>query len=144
MSSTQSSRPFNPASRRPAQTGLAAACLLAAGVAALLLRFPPEQYNFYPQCPIHTYLHLQCPGCGSTRALAALLHGRIGDAFALNGLLVAVILPGALLYAGLCLHRLLRGDEFHWPAPPPRWSNACNYASLALAVGFAVLRNLHR
>ncbi len=89
--------------RRHAQIALTAAFLFAAGGALLLLHFPPEQYSFYPQCPIHTYLHLQCPGCGATRALAALLHGRLTEAFHLNALLIAGVLPAAAVYAALCL-----------------------------------------
>jgi hypothetical protein len=106
--------------RRRAETRLAAAFVCVAGVAVLLLCFPPEQYGFYPRCPIHTYLHLQCPGCGCTRALAALLHGRVADAFHFNALLIAGVLPAAAVYAGLCLVRLLRREEFRWPAPHPK------------------------
>ena len=34
---------------------------------------------------------LYCPGCGSTRALYALLHGRPGEALAMNPLLLVVL-----------------------------------------------------
>jgi Protein of unknown function (DUF2752) len=128
--------------RRRAETGLAAAFVFAAGVALFLLRFPPEEYGFYPQCPIHTYLHLLCPGCGATRALAALLHGGVADAFHLNALLIVGVLLAAAVYAGLCLVRLLCREAFRWPAPHPKWRNALIYAGIAVAVGFAVLRNL--
>jgi hypothetical protein len=129
--------------RRHAHTGLAAAFLLAAGTALLLLHFPPDQYRFYPRCPVYAYLHLQCPGCGATRALAALLHGRLAEAFHLNPLFVAGVLPAAALYAGVCLNHLARRAEFHWPrlpGPQRRWITA----GLALAVAFAILRNLPR
>jgi hypothetical protein len=129
--------------RRRVQTGLAAAFLFAGSAAFLLLRFPPEQYSFYPQCPIHTYLHLQCPGCGATRALAALLHGRLTEAFHRNALFIAGVVPAAALYAALCLFRLRHNEPFRWPAPPVRWRNPLLYASLAIAVAFAILRNLH-
>jgi Protein of unknown function (DUF2752) len=136
---------LNPAAqrRRHAQTGLAAAFFFALAAAVLLLRFPPDQYGFYPRCPIHTYLHLQCPGCGTTRALAALLHGHLAEAFHLNALLVVVVLPAAAGYTIAAIARLVRGGEFHWPrlpGPQTHWI----YAGLALAVSFAVLRNLPR
>ena len=118
-----------------------AALLFAATTAGLLLRFPPEQYRFYPQCPIYLWLHLECPGCGATRALAALLHGRFRDALRLNALFVAGVLPAANLYAAATLIRLLRSDPFRWPTlpgPQRRWI----YASLALALIFSILRNL--
>jgi Protein of unknown function (DUF2752) len=131
-----------PESRRHALLGLAAALLLAACTATLLLRLPPEQYHFYPQCPIHLWLHLECPGCGATRALAALLRGHLRNALRLNALFVAGVLPTATLYAAATLFRLLRPDPFRWPAlpgPQTLWISA----GLALALSFSLLRNLH-
>ena len=75
---------------------LAAPALAAAG-AALLLRFPPAQYGFYPLCPIHQLTGLLCPGCGATRALAALLHGNLAEAWHQNALIL-LLLPAALSY----------------------------------------------
>ena len=57
------------------------------GVVVLCL-FPPERYAFYPACPFHALTGWLCPGCGSTRALSAFLHGEMLRAFALNPLLV--------------------------------------------------------
>jgi hypothetical protein len=130
--------------RRHAQTGLAAAFFFALAATVLLLRFPPDRYSFYPRCPIHTYLHLLCPGCGTTRALAALLHGRLREAFHLNALLIVAVLPAAAVYtvaAIASLIRLPRSSEFHWPrlpGPQRPWI----YAGLALAASFSILRNL--
>ena len=129
-------------SRRHALLGLAAALLLAACTATLLLRFPPEQYHFYPQCPIHLWLHLECPGCAATRALAALLRGHLREALRLNALFVAGVLPSATLYAAATLIRALRPAPFRWPSlpgPQPLWISA----GLALALGFSLLRNVH-
>jgi hypothetical protein len=39
-----------------------------------------------PICPWRTLLGLQCPGCGGTRAIAALLHGDVIEAFRHNAL----------------------------------------------------------
>ncbi|NYF78193.1 DUF2752 domain-containing protein [Granulicella arctica] len=111
-----------------------------AGVAAgtaLLLRFPPAQYHFYPRCPIHEYLHLQCPGCGSTRALAALLHGHLTEAMHQNALFVA-LLPLLAGYAALCCYRAWTAEAFCWPELP-RWAVQ---SALALALVFTVTRNL--
>ena len=128
--------------RRRVPNGLAAAFFLGVGGVVILLSFPPDQYSFYPRCPVHTYLHLLCPGCGATRALAALLHGRLADAFHLNALLIAGVLPAAAVYAALCLVRLLSREEFRWPVPRPEWTNFLIYAGIAVALGFAVIRNL--
>lgn len=45
-------------------------------------------YNFFPECPFHKYLHLDCPGCGSQRAIHALLHLNLQKAAGYNLLLV--------------------------------------------------------
>jgi hypothetical protein len=105
--------------------------------AILLLCFPPAQYNFYPQCPIHELFHLQCPGCGATRAIAALLRGHITEAMNLNAL-VTLLLPFAAAYGVLCYCRLLQRKPLRWPQPPP----AIIYAALSVATIFAVIRNL--
>ena len=57
----------------------------------VLLCFPPAQNNFYPKCPIYKLTHLQCPGCGATRA-AAVLRGDFAEAIHFNAL-VTLLLP---------------------------------------------------
>jgi hypothetical protein len=105
--------------------------------AMLLLRFPPEQYSFYPGCPIHELLHLQCPGCGATRALAAMLHGHLAEAMNLNAL-VTLLLPFVAAYGILGYRRLLQGKAVRWPQPP----TAITYAGFTLAAVFTLIRNL--
>jgi uncharacterized protein DUF2752 len=104
--------------------------------AGVLYFFPPEIYHFYPQCPVFRYLHLYCPGCGATRALAALLHGEIRAAAHYNALVVLLIPPA--LY---CLIKsyvgILRGYTFSWPQLSPA---AINLILLA-ALFFAAVRN---
>jgi hypothetical protein len=51
----------------------------------------------FPQCPFHRITGLYCPGCGSQRALSALLHGDIIEAFHDN-ILMVLFLP-LLLYS---------------------------------------------
>lgn len=119
----------------------AAPVVVLALTAAVLLRFPPTQYSFYPQCPVYALLHLQCPGCGTTRALAALLHGHFAEALRLNAL-TTLMLPPAAVYAVICYRRslraYLRAEAFRWPQLP----STGIYAALAAATIFAVLRNL--
>ncbi|MBS1820807.1 MAG: DUF2752 domain-containing protein [Acidobacteria bacterium] len=109
---------------------------LLAFVAAILLRFPPAQYSFYPQCPIHHYFGILCPGCGTTRALAALLHGNLGEALRLNALTM-LLLPIAIGYAFAGYSRLLARRP-GWPQPP----RPAIYATLAVAIAFTLARNL--
>ncbi len=108
-----------------------------AAVATVLFRFPPTQSAFYPQCPIYAALHLACPGCGGTRALAALLHGRLIEALHFNAL-VTLALPFALGYGLVCYRRLLQAMVFRWPQPPPTAIHAATIATVL----FAILRNL--
>ena len=72
--------------------------LLAAPLVLVALRvFPPDRYPIYPPCPIHLYTGLLCPGCGATRALAALTRFHVAEAWHLNPLLF-LLLPLALLH----------------------------------------------
>ncbi len=126
------------ASRRIAAIARALAPLAAvACVAAILLWFPPEQYHFYPQCPVYALFHIECPGCGTTRALAAMLHGSIGQALRMNAL-TTLLLPIATIYAALCYGRYLRRQPLRLPKVPVQ----ATYAGIAAALVFMVLRNL--
>ncbi len=54
----------------------------------------------FPRCMFHVATGLHCPGCGSTRAVHALLHADVGAAFGWNALLVLllpVLIPALLL-----------------------------------------------
>jgi hypothetical protein len=110
-------------------------------VAAVLLCgalyvWPPTRSSFYPVCPIHEYLGINCPGCGAMRALAALLHGRLGEALRLNALFV-LLLPLGLAGGAESYRRAIRAGEFRWPQPPA-WMV---YAALGASMAFAVLRS---
>jgi len=99
--------------------------------AAVLLLFPPAQYSFYPQCPVHHYLGILCPGCGTTRALAALLHGHLGEALRLNPL-TSLAIPFAFLWK-LFSRKPLRLVQ---PSPAALW------LVFAVIAAFTVVRNL--
>lgn len=69
--------------------GLAAA----AGLAVLYLLDPEAHAWLYPQCGSYRYFGIYCSGCGTTRALHALLHGDIVRACRMNILAVAALPP---------------------------------------------------
>ena len=121
-------------SRRHANLALAAALSICALLVAVLYRFPPDRSTFYPPCPIHQFTGLLCPGCGATRALAALVHLHLMEAFDLNGLLVIAV-PFAAMYAAIAYRRMLRGHAL--PKPPARFI----YASLVVTFIFTIARN---
>jgi hypothetical protein len=104
--------------------------------AAVLYRFPPERYDFYPQCPVFRYLHVYCPGCGATRALAALLHARIAEALDYNALVVLLV-PVLLAYFAVAYRKARRDEVFTWPRVPVLALTTL----LVMSAAFGVLRN---
>jgi hypothetical protein len=64
----------------------------AATAAALLASDPRHGGNLWPRCPFHALTGLDCPGCGSLRALRSLLEGDVVAAAGFN-VLVVVALP---------------------------------------------------
>ena len=110
----------------------AAAILSVSLIVVLLLRFPPEQYAFlYPQCPIYHYFGILCAGCGTTRALAALLRGHLLTALQWNALttLNLPIVAGWILFT----RKPLRG---------PQISPKILYSVLVVSILFTIARNL--
>lgn len=123
---------------RKSLSAIAAVLLLLAALvaAALLYRFDPAQYGFYPRCQFHAMTGLQCPGCGGLRAVHALLHGHVVEAFRLNALFV-VALPVALAFVGW--RSLSRPREV---SSPQKFSMAWVWVFVAVVTAFAVVRNL--
>jgi len=81
------------------------------GALALLYNFSPAQYSFYPRCPFYSATHWLCPGCGSTRALYALLHGDWHGALHYNSLFT-LLTPAVLTWSIYCSYRAMRYDRF--------------------------------
>lgn len=103
--------------------------LFVAGAALLLYFFDPSDganSAVFPPCPTNEITGLHCFGCGSLRALHALLHGRLGEAVSQNvfAVIFAPILPIMLLFP----------KPFQKPCVP--------IALLMAIVLFMVLRNL--
>ena len=80
---------------------------------------------------------MYCPGCGTLRALHALLHGNVGSAFMLNPLsMIALPLLG---YAFISLIvEVARGRPLPRLFDSPRYT----WALFAVVVSFWVLRNI--
>ena len=78
------------------------AALLVAGVYFV---FDPSEGGLFPRCPFLMLTGWQCPGCGSQRAVHALLTGNLATAWHYNALLVVALPFIALLLAGLAMRR---------------------------------------
>ena len=82
-------------------------CLIIILVLAALLVFgfiyyalDPSQSVVFPQCTFLKLTGYKCPGCGSQRAIHALLHGDLASAFRFNAMLmIAVPWVAVCLYA---------------------------------------------
>src|SRR5262245_65928456 len=80
----------------------ALAMLVVATVGTVILfSFDPARYNFYPRCFVRAVTGLNCPGCGSLRAIHQLLHGHVLVAARLN-LLLVLSLPGVAWWVARC------------------------------------------
>jgi len=106
--------------------------------AAVLYLFPPAVNSFYPRCPIFTLFHVQCPGCGATRALAALLHGHLSEAVHWNAAFV-LLLPFLAAFFAVAYSRAVGKAEFAWPRVSNRWLTA----TLGFVLAFAILRDIY-
>jgi hypothetical protein len=121
--------------RRRAHLALVAVVSGVSALAFVLRRFPPEQYGFYPRCPFHELTGLLCPGCGATRALAALVHGNPAEAMHWNGLVVT-LLPLFLVWGAVAYRRAVVGKDAVWPKVPKLGVAAL----LAISLVFGVIR----
>ena len=118
----------------PAAIGLFVVAALV--VSGTVFFFDPATHHFFPGCTFHKLTGLNCPGCGATRSLHALLHGNFLTALRDNALFVAAI----LLFAGrggwfaLNYFRGRENGNFFQPKLLWPW--------LALGLAFSVARNL--
>lgn len=110
---------------------------LAAAGATVLFIFDPSAYAFYPPCPFRALTGLWCPGCGTTRALYALLHGDLAGAFGLNPLMV-VALPYLGYYAASYASLGLRGRALANLFGSPLFA----WLALWVILAYWILRNL--
>ena len=103
---------------------LAGAAALCVGIVVYVV--DPHQSSHLPPCPFHALTGLFCPGCGSTRAMHHLLHGRVFEALDKNPLFVLSI-PFLILL--LLRPKLTRVPWISWTAT-------------GVVIAFGVLRHL--
>jgi hypothetical protein len=106
------------------------------GAGALLYFFNPSTHGFYPVCKFHQLTGLNCPGCGGTRAVYQLLHGRVLQALHDNALVILALV--ALAGRGAWFAARKRRNQPVAPFVPPEGL----WAFFVIAILFTVLRNL--
>lgn len=110
--------------------------LIGGGLLLLYAMVDPATTVWMPKCFIHVVTGWDCPGCGSQRAVHALLHGDFRGAFAANAFLVC-LLPYLLLLAYAELRK-----RHH----PKLYRALCNPGVIAalmfLVVVWTVFRNI--
>jgi hypothetical protein len=104
-------------------------------VAALLFLCDPARVPIYPVCLFHRLTGLDCPACGSLRALHELLHGNFVAALHFNAFLVLSLPLFALLGFGF-VWREIRGQAAMKIRPLWLW------LYFAAFVTFGILREL--
>lgn len=107
-----------------------------AGACTMIFFFSPNKYGFYPVCMFHELTGLNCPGCGGTRAVYALLHGHFEAALRDNGLFVLLLPVAALRGVWLKGKKVLGQPSGRYFTPRILWG------LLVVTVAFGVLRNL--
>jgi hypothetical protein len=96
----------------------------------------PSGGGAYPLCPSRVVFGIDCPACGGLRGTHDLLNGDIVSALDHN-----LLLPVLLAVFGVAFALWLR-PLVGRPARAVRLPRWVTVAGIAVAVGFAVLRNL--
>ncbi|MGL5683791.1 MAG: DUF2752 domain-containing protein [Marinifilaceae bacterium] len=97
------------------------------------------EYGFFPPCPFYKLTGLQCPGCGSQRAIHSLLNGNITQAFGYNPLMVLSI---PYLLGGYILRVFAKQDDRIHALYLRLYHGKAVFAVLIVVLVFAVGRNM--
>jgi len=88
-----------------------------------------------PPCLLYTVTGIECPVCGSQRAIYSLLHGNIAEALKLNGFTILALVGGIILYFKLL-------SDYYFKNKPLRVKLFWIYAFVVFAILFTIFRNL--
>lgn len=126
---------------RPARRGeriAAVGILLMIVVACVVLtQRHPSGMSVVPNCPTNAVLGIDCPGCGSLRAVHHLLNWRFAEAWRHNQMLIALGLPAIGLLLVDLLSTLAVGRRAIMP-----FGRGVGYALAFILVAWLVARNL--
>lgn len=123
--------------RRPAWLAPSAVAVIAVtGAVALAWIDPERRAQLMPGCPFRMVTGLDCPGCGATRAMSALVRGDVVLAADHNLLLVALLPLLAWAWAGWLAASLGRRER------APTLPAGMSMTLVGAIVVFGVVRNL--
>ena len=109
-----------------------AACAAAIVVAVV----DPNEPGHYPTCPVLATTGLFCTGCGTMRAVHALLHADLLGALSMNPLAVLLAPVGVASWLAWTI-RAWTGRPRRWLAPP--WAVT---VTVVVLIVFTVARNV--
>lgn len=111
---------------------------IAGGIALILLFtfLDPSVFPF-PKCPFKSLTGLECPGCGSQRAIYHVLHGNIAESIRLNILFLPAIFYGLI---GWVTSSFMPS---YWPVVQRKFYGlTAAYVALTVIMMFWIGRNL--
>jgi hypothetical protein len=113
-------------------------CIAVLSAALLYIFVYPQYAVYFPKCIFHLATGLHCPGCGSQRALVALLHGDALTAMH-NNLLALILLPFLLYTLFVFFYNLFNSKKIH-----TKVFNSFLSARtiLIMVIAFIILRNI--
>ena len=88
------------------------------------------------KCPIRTFLHIKCPGCGITRMFVCLARGQVKNAFYFNALiltLITILIP----YSIYKVFKYVKDGNMEFN----KYENAAVYIVIVIALIFGIVRN---
>ena len=110
--------------------------LIVAPVIFLLAKFVANHTEMLTPCLTYTVLHINCPGCGATRASVALLNGDILTSLRQN----CMVIIGILICAWLYVEFLFK--VYETPLPFTILKQKYVWIFLVFLFGYTILRNI--
>jgi hypothetical protein len=95
-----------------------------------------SQHYTFPPCITYSLFHINCPGCGMTRSVIALLNGDILLSIRQNVFVIMLIIIALMIYIEYVLK--VFGVKFKFPIHNKYFL----YGGLIFLIVFSVLRNL--